>query len=260
MGFVHQLHEITLNYHTKQIWPTYTHLYLTAKWKSHSFVQTRRENNRWTGHRCANYTTLAMSRITLPPAKKTRVHCRWLNHFTDRRVVLALEWDETSDDVRIRRRSSHWCSADVLPAAADTVKQTRGCRRPAQLFLILNRLLLVLTGTSACTRHILDTLRNTAWMFRLQAWIHSKGPSGDAVPALTVLIVVSNSLETPALWPGVCVHYHCGSCWAGRTIWKRGGRDFNLFRFLSHAFILKGNRYMYNSVNILLCVCVFVFL
>lgn len=81
----------------------HTHLYLTAKWKSHSFVQTRRENNRWAGHRCANYTTLAMSRITLPPAKITRVHCRWLNHFTDRRVVLALEWDETSGDVRIRQ-------------------------------------------------------------------------------------------------------------------------------------------------------------
>lgn len=56
------------------------------------------------------------------------MHCRWLNHFTDRRVVISTgvgRNERWCEDPVNQSPSSHCCSDRVFPAAVDTIKQTR---------------------------------------------------------------------------------------------------------------------------------------
>lgn len=235
--FVHQLHEITINYHRKQMWPTYTLIILQPS-ENHTVLSKPRE--RTTSHRCANYPTLSLSCITLPPPKKKNHACIVGDSTTSQSGVLwlALEWDEIEMmwgsgkwapilplfRSRASSCSSHseasttvsqqlsfwpwssfcWCLLGFQPAAAHVTSWTPSAIRRA---------------CSDCRRESTVKVHQTTMFWML--WLG--------------LTMVPKSLETPALWPGLSVRYHCSSCLAGRTIWKRG-RDFNftiLFFMLS---------------------------
>lgn len=142
---------------------THIHTNISPPSENHTVLSKpggRTTSKQVTGVLITPHSRWAASHFLRPKKKKkTHVHCRWLTHFTDRRVVISPgvgrneRWCE--DPVNVSR-SSHCCSVHVLPAAVHTMKQTRGCRRPPQLllFLILNQLLLEVTGISACSQHV----------------------------------------------------------------------------------------------------------
>lgn len=106
--------------------------------KNQIFVQIRMENNRPTGHRCANYTTLhtlALRRITRPPAKNhTWIVGGWTTVHRQTCTVISsgVGWNE--------RRCEDPEPPDpppVVPAAVQAMKPTPGWRWPAPLMLFV---------------------------------------------------------------------------------------------------------------------------
>lgn len=164
--------------------------------KSHSFVQIRREDNRPTGHRCANYTTLhtlAPPHVTRPPAKNHAcVVGGWTTVHRQTCAVISsgVGWNE--------RRCGDPEPSDLPPVVPVAGHASR------------------LTVTSSSC-----SLCGPEPAFAGHVRASRQKVQGDRVPAPNVLIVVSERPETLE----ASVRYRYSSCSAGRTTWKRGGRD-----------------------------------
>lgn len=172
----------------------HAHEYLTAKWESHSFVQTRRENNWWTGQRCANYTTLALSSITLPPpphkTKNKNTCALSVAQPLYRRACCDYRWSGMKAEVTWGFGSSE----PILPQLFRSRASSCSSRSEANTRLSATRSASALSDPepasvggswdftlqpvcSVCARHVLDTFTVPEWMFRRQTSIRRWRPS-----------------------------------------------------------------------------------